>query len=99
MPGENCALPGCGISRKDKINILKVPLPNNDVNKKWSKVNLINPVNSPLQVMRGTWDSVATREVPLEKNVELKCMQVNVLKSVTGIKKRKREAVAYKLAI
>ena len=37
MPGENCALPGCRISRKDKISILKVPLPNNDVNKKWSK--------------------------------------------------------------
>ena len=59
----------------------------------------INPVNSPLQVMWGTWDSVATREVPLEKNVELKCMQVNVLKSVTRIKKRKREVVAYKLTI
>ena len=54
MPGENCALPGCSISRKDKINILKVPLPNNDVNKKWSKVSHNNPVNSPLQVMRGT---------------------------------------------
>ena len=67
MPGENCALPGCGISRKDKINILKVPLPNNDVNKKWSKVSLINPVNSPLQVMRGTWDSVATRSASWEE--------------------------------
>ena len=37
MPGENCAIPGCSISRKDKISIFKVPLPNNDVNKKWSK--------------------------------------------------------------
>ena len=42
---------------------------------------------------------MATKEVPLEKNVELKYMQVNVLKSVTRIKKRKREAVAYKLTI
>ena len=42
---------------------------------------------------------MATREVPLEKNVELKCMQVNALKSVTRIKKRKREVVAYKLTI
>ena len=37
MPGENCAIPGCSISRKDKISILKFPLPNNDVNKKWRK--------------------------------------------------------------
>ena len=37
MPGENCATPGCSNLRKDKISILKVPLPNNDVNKKWSK--------------------------------------------------------------
>ena len=37
MPGENCTIPGCSISRKDKINILKLSLPNNDVNKKWSK--------------------------------------------------------------
>ena len=37
MPAKNCAVPGCSISRKDKISIFKVPLPNNDVNKKWSK--------------------------------------------------------------
>ena len=44
---------------------------------------------------------MATREVPLEKNVELKLTftQVNVLKSVTRIKTRKREVVAYKLTI
>ena len=42
---------------------------------------------------------MATREVPLQKNVKPKCMQVNLLKSVTRIKKRKRDvvAVAYKL--
>ena len=37
MPGENCAIPSCSISGKDKISILNVPSPNNDVNKKWSK--------------------------------------------------------------
>ena len=31
---------------------------------------------------------MATSEVPLEKNVELKFMQVKVLKSVTRIKKK-----------
>ena len=36
MPGENCAIPGCSISRKDKgISIFKVPLANNKFNKKW----------------------------------------------------------------
>ena len=33
-------------------------------------------------------DSVATREVPLEKNVELKCMQVNERKHETRMTKR-----------
>ena len=41
MPGENCATPGCSNLRKDKISILKVPLPNNDVNKKWNKELII----------------------------------------------------------
>ena len=40
---------------------------------------------------------MATRKVSLEENVELKYMQANVLKSVTRIKKRKREVVAYEL--
>ena len=42
MPGENCAIPGCSISRKDNgISILEVPLANNEFNKKWSQ-DLIN---------------------------------------------------------
>ena len=42
MPDENCAIPGCSISRKDKgISIFKVPLANNKFNKKWSQ-DLIN---------------------------------------------------------
>ena len=44
MSGENCALPGCSISRKDKISILQVPLPNNDVNKKWSKELILKKI-------------------------------------------------------
>ena len=42
MPGKNCAIPGCSISRKDKgISIFKVPLANNEFSKKWSQ-DLIN---------------------------------------------------------
>ena len=44
MLGENCATPGWSISRKDKgISIFKVPLANNEFNKKWSQdlVNII----------------------------------------------------------
>ena len=43
MPGENCAIPGCSVSRKDKISIFKVSLPNNGVNKKLGK-ELINMI-------------------------------------------------------
>ena len=31
---------------------------------------------------------MSTREVPLEKNVDLNCIQVNILKSVTRMTKR-----------
>ena len=42
MLGENCAVPVCSISKKDKgISIFKVPLANNEFNKKWSQ-DLIN---------------------------------------------------------
>ena len=35
MPGENCAIFGCPTSRRHpSISIFKVPLPNNEVNKK-----------------------------------------------------------------
>ena len=42
---------------------------------------------------------MVTRKVSPEENVELKCMQVNALKSVARIKKRKKvkEVVAYEL--
>ena len=44
MPGENCAVYGCSASRKHKgISFFKVPLPNNDFNKKWGDeiINII----------------------------------------------------------
>ena len=47
-----------------------------------------------LHEMFKTRDFVAIREVPLEKNVELKCMQVNILKSV---KRMTQNVVTYKL--
>ena len=40
---------------------------------------------------------MVTRKVSVEENVELKCVQVNARKSVTRIKKRKREVVVYEL--
>ena len=42
MPGENCAIPGCRFSRKDKgISIFKVPFAKNKFSTKWSQ-DLIN---------------------------------------------------------
>ena len=40
-------------------------------------------VISPLQAVFKVWDSMATREVPPEKNVDMKCTQVNVLKNIS----------------
>lgn len=42
MPGANCSILYCPTSRRHKdISIFKVPLPNNEVNKKW-RGELIN---------------------------------------------------------
>ena len=50
MPGENCAIVGCSTSRKHKgISIFKVPLPNNEFNKKWNR-DLINIITKDRQV-------------------------------------------------
>ena len=38
--------------------------------------------------MCGTWEAETTREVPREKNMDLKSMQVNVTKSVKRMTKR-----------
>ena len=43
---------------------------------------------SPSQVVRGSWDSVASTEVPLEKKVDMKCIQVNVLKIIARMTRR-----------
>ena len=50
MPGENCAIFGCPTSRRHaSISIFKVPLPNNEVNKKWGS-ELINIITKDRQV-------------------------------------------------
>ena len=43
---------------------------------------------SPFQVVCETRDSVATREVPLEKKVDTKYMPVNVLRNIASMTKR-----------
>ena len=50
MPGENCAIVGCSTSRRHKgISIFKVPLPNNEFNKKWNR-DLINIITKDRQL-------------------------------------------------
>ena len=50
MPGGNCAIVGCSTSRRHKgISIFKVPLPNNEFNKKWNR-DLINIITKDRQV-------------------------------------------------
>ena len=43
---------------------------------------------SRFQVVYRAWDFVATREVPLEKKVDMKCMQVSVLKNIARMTRR-----------
>ena len=44
MPGSNCSIFGCSTSRRNKdLGIHKVPLPNNDIDKKW-RSELINVI-------------------------------------------------------
>ena len=45
-------------------------------------------VTSPLHVVRGTLDFMATSNMPLEKKVDMKCMQVNVLKNIAMVTRR-----------
>ena len=40
------------------------------------------------QVVCGAWDSVASREVPLEKKVDMKGMQVNIIKNIARVPRR-----------
>ena len=50
MPGENCAIVGCSTSRRHKgSSIFKVPLPNNEFNKKGNR-DLINIIAKDRQV-------------------------------------------------
>ena len=52
-------------------------------------------VISPFQVVCWAWDSVATREVPLEKKVDMKYMQVNVLRNIASMTKRGGDIPTY----
>ena len=43
---------------------------------------------SPFQVVCEVWDSMNTRELPVEKKVDMKCIQVNVLKNKARMTRR-----------
>ena len=44
MPGDNCAVFGCGTNRRKKgIGIFKLPAPTNDEERKWRQ-NLLNEI-------------------------------------------------------
>ena len=45
-------------------------------------------VISPFHVVWGAWDSVAMRDMPLTKKVDMKRMQVNVLKNIATMTRR-----------
>ena len=45
-------------------------------------------VISPFHVVWGARDSMATRDVPLAKKVDMKCMQVNKLKNIVTMTRR-----------
>ena len=45
-------------------------------------------MNAPFQLLCRSLDSLAKREMSIEKNVDLKSMQANGLESVTGMAKR-----------
>ena len=52
-------------------------------------------VVSPFQVVCKACDSMAMREVPLEKKADTKYMQVNALKNIASM--TKREVMTYQL--
>ena len=43
---------------------------------------------SPFEMVWVAWDSVTTRELPVEKKVDMKFMQVNVLKDIARMTRR-----------
>ena len=45
-------------------------------------------VISQFHLLWGAWDSMATRDVPLAKKVDIDCMQVNVLKNIARMARR-----------
>ena len=63
MPGENCAIFGCSASRRNKgISFFKVPLPNNELNKKWGS-ELINVITKDREVDAALKHRIETRKL------------------------------------
>ena len=63
MPGENCAIFGCSASRKIKgISFFNVPLPNNEMNKKWGN-ELINVITKDREVDASLKKRIETRKL------------------------------------
>ena len=54
----------------------------------WSYQSTEWFIISPFQVVCRAWDSVATRELPLEKKVDTKYMQVNVMRNMASVTKK-----------
>ena len=63
MPGENCAIFGCSASRRNKgLIFFKVPLPNNEANKKWGS-ELINVITKDREVDAALKKRIETRKL------------------------------------
>ena len=54
----------------------------------WATARLVVICLDLLHLVRGTWDSVTTSNMSLEKKVNMKCMWVNVLKNIARVTRR-----------
>ena len=58
MPGDNCAVFGCGSSRRTKgLGIFKLPAPSNDSRKKWRR-DLLNEITKSRVVDKAFKDKI-----------------------------------------
>ena len=63
MPGENCAIFGFSASRRNKgISFFKIPLPNNEANKKWGS-ELINIITKDREIDAALKSRIETRKL------------------------------------
>ena len=73
---NNCAIPGCSVSRKDKeISIFKVPLANNEFNKRWSR-DLIHIILKYRQRDKSLNERIESHKLFIYENILLanRCM-------------------------